>query len=85
METYQMIILSILGILYLITLAKLYMTCDDSKVQPAGLYMMINGILVGFIFLLAVIMSVNFNKTKKQLKGKCPEYQMIDSVYILKR
>lgn len=84
MET-QIIILFLLGIFYVITISKLLMTSDDSKLVDALSYYGLNIITTALIFITALIMIIKLNGAQKQLKGKCPEYQMIDSVYILKR
>lgn len=83
MTNSQIIIFSILGVLWLLGYFKLAYHLDDKKqnsTQWFMLFVMTNALLITCLITATLVM----NDLQKQVEGKCPELEKVENVYKIK-
>jgi cbb3-type cytochrome oxidase subunit 1 len=80
MTTLQIILLSILAILTIIA----YFGTAMSKKEKSKMIYVILWLFTSTILFLISLITLETNAELEKLKSKCPEYQKIENVYILK-
>ena len=84
MNTAQIIIFIILGIIMIGSYFKLAYTIDTNK--PIGyVYLFIYTLTTAIFFMIAILATQQVNELRTQVKNKCPEYEKIENVYKLKQ
>jgi hypothetical protein len=81
MTTGQIIILSIMGLGVLIGYIKTMLSKTDAQKFGWGFFQIF---FTSLFILIAVLMTSEREDALKKLKEKCPEYEKIENVYILK-
>jgi archaellum biogenesis protein FlaJ (TadC family) len=82
MTTTQIIIVSIPFIILIISILRLEIKNDKNSFDSFLFILSIYSI--GFLFFIIYSLTEDNNELRKQIKGKCPEYEKIENVYRLK-
>lgn len=85
MTTGQIVILLIVGAIISISYFKIAYSIDENKYRKGFLYLFLMMMAIAILSLITVTETIENNDLKKQLKGKCPEYELIEKVYKLKQ
>lgn len=81
MTTGQIIILAFFGIIFFI---GLFGSLFSEKSGIKDGFIFISAFSTSFFALIAIVVTIEMNNLRKQLKGKCPEYEKLENVYKLK-
>jgi len=84
MTTAQIIILSVSGIIYLISWFIMSIKLKENDLIKNESVIFFNLISVLIIFCSALAFILSFNNLEKR-NGKCPEYEKVENVYKLKQ
>jgi len=75
----QILILSIIGILWLLCFIKIVLSTDDKKSTLE--WIMFFSIVNSVVFAITIMLIVEMNELKEKVKGKCPELEKVENVY----
>ena len=84
MNTPQIVIFIILGIMIGICYFKIAFSIDERKIKGL-VYLFVYTLIIGILFMKALLSTLEVNDLEKQVKNKCPEYEKIENVYKLKQ
>jgi len=79
----QIVIFAIILIGMVFFYVKIAYTIDEDS-KGFG-YMFALSVLIFMLAFIAITTTIEMNESHKALKGKCPEYELIDSVYRIKK
>ena len=79
----QIVIFAIIFIGMVFFYVKIAYTIDEGY-KGFG-YMFALSVLISMLAFIAITTTIEMNESHKALKGKCPEYELIDNVYKLKQ
>jgi len=84
MTTTQIIIFIVLGILISVSYFKVSYAFDFKRYELKFVYVILWLFVSGFLWTLLLIVTLEMNNLRKQVKEKCLEYEKIENVYKLK-
>ncbi len=85
MGTFQWIVIGVLSALVVICYFKLAYSIDNKKFNSGILSLFGLTFITAMSIMLLVTTIEENNELQKQIKAKCPQYEKIENVYILKK
>ena len=84
MNTAQIIIFIILGLLISFAYFKIAYTIDNTKYKTGYSALFLMMLCITMLLIIAMVTTMEMNELRTQVKNKCPEYEKIENVYKLK-